>query len=255
MLAALLGADRVTAEPAAVDRLLARAGGLPRALATAAERLSLRPEWTIAAYVDDLEVLEAGDRGWLARTVLGGFFGRAWDRLDPAAARVLRYAAQHPAPVFCRASIAAMTQLGLPDVQWCLEDLVDRSLLESPEPGWYRFHPLVHGFAATQAALADPADERAAAVHRLGAYLHSGLRTAAGTLHGDPVPDLGPGAPRIGLNCPERALRWVGSPRAAVAAVAGELPAPTAHVLAELLAAAEDDRSAPPGRSVLGAAG
>jgi hypothetical protein len=51
----IIGDDRVLAEQDAALRLVAQCGGLPRALRVAAAHIAMRPELTIAAYLDELE--------------------------------------------------------------------------------------------------------------------------------------------------------------------------------------------------------
>ncbi|MEU9099122.1 BTAD domain-containing putative transcriptional regulator [Streptomyces sp. NPDC048361] len=54
LLAAVLGEDRVAAEPGAAARLAELCDGLPLALRVTAARLAARPQWTLAALADEL---------------------------------------------------------------------------------------------------------------------------------------------------------------------------------------------------------
>ncbi|MET9359844.1 BTAD domain-containing putative transcriptional regulator [Streptomyces sp. NPDC006632] len=54
LLAAVLGEDRVAAEPAAADRLASLCDGLPLALRVTAARLAARPQWSLAALAGEL---------------------------------------------------------------------------------------------------------------------------------------------------------------------------------------------------------
>ncbi|MEU8622244.1 BTAD domain-containing putative transcriptional regulator [Streptomyces sp. NPDC048623] len=148
LLAAIVGADRVAAEPEAAAELVTACGHLPLAVRIVAARLAARPRWELATMTRRLAneqrrigELRAGDLAVAAVFELGY---RQLPREQACAFRLL-------APV-ARASIgleAAAAALGLDeyDAEEVLEALVDAAMLEAPQPGRYRYHDLVRAYA------------------------------------------------------------------------------------------------------------
>lgn len=151
-LSAMLGDDRVAAEPAAAGRLVQLCDGLPLALRIAAARLASRPTWPVSLLADRLadprrrlEVLTFEDlsvRDALAAT----YDALAVD--DPAAAWVLRRLGTLPARIVDAAVVAGQLNAPRRDVADAIERLVDVRLLESTAPERYRITDLIHLYAA-----------------------------------------------------------------------------------------------------------
>jgi tetratricopeptide (TPR) repeat protein len=171
LLAAVLGAEAVAAEPAAAADLAVHCGHLPLAVAVAARRLrSARPgpeqgdrrERPIA----DLVARLAGDELAGAHQV----FDLSYRALDPARRRVFRLLGVHPGSDCTAASVAAMADLDPAGAEETLEALLDDHLLQQVVPGRYRLHDLLRAFAAR---LSRTQDQRAAGTRLLDWYVHA----------------------------------------------------------------------------------
>jgi DNA-binding SARP family transcriptional activator/DNA-binding XRE family transcriptional regulator len=179
LLTRLVGADRVTADPAAAIKLASACGGLPLALRMVGERLATRPSWPLSAMVRKL--------------------GRAESRLSGLDAGSLSVRASIASscsslPERCRLAFRRLALLGpnnfaawvvpvllgeRPAADDVLDDLVSRSLVApegvdaSGEPR-YRLHDLLREYASEQLA-AEPPLVTASAIERL---LHAWLELA-----------------------------------------------------------------------------
>ncbi|GAA2794260.1 BTAD domain-containing putative transcriptional regulator [Crossiella cryophila] len=147
LLAALLGMDRVTAEPTPATRLTVLCGHLPLAVRVAAERVLTHPHRTLAdlvaeldAETDRLDLLDGQDH-----TGVRAVFSWSYRTLPPAAARLFRLLGLHPGPEF---AAAAATALNGSDAGAGLDLLTAAHLLEPLGQGRYRLHDLVRLYAA-----------------------------------------------------------------------------------------------------------
>jgi DNA-binding SARP family transcriptional activator len=155
-LSAMLGDDRVAAEPIAAAHLVQLCDGLPLALRIAAARLAGRPTWPVSLLADQLadprrrlDVLTFEDlcvRDALAAT----YDALAVD--DPAAARVFRRLGTLPARTVDAAVVAGQLDAPRREIADALERLVDVRLLELTAPERYRITGLIHLYAAELAA-------------------------------------------------------------------------------------------------------
>lgn len=148
ILVARLGTARLTAEPAAVDELLALCGGLPLAHAIVAERAAARPGARLADLVGELrhgsriDALSAdGDRA--ARSV----FSWSYRALGADAARVFRLLALHPGPHVTVPSVAGLAALPERRARAAVAELERASLLTEPAPGRFAVHELLLDYA------------------------------------------------------------------------------------------------------------
>jgi tetratricopeptide (TPR) repeat protein/transcriptional regulator with XRE-family HTH domain len=181
-----LGSGRVTAEPQAVDRIVASCARVPLALSIVAARTATDPRLSLtalAAELDDartrLDVLADADPAVDVRAVLSW----SYRALSPAAARLFRQLGLHPGPDIAAAAAAGLAGLATEQVRPLLTELCDAHLVQEHRPGRYAFHDLLRAYAAEQAHTEDPEPDRAAAVGRLlDHYLHS-ADSAAQLLH------------------------------------------------------------------------
>ena len=232
LLAARLGEQRVAAEPAAVDEIVATCAGLPLALAIVAARAVVQPGFPLAALArqlrvstDGLDVFAVDDELTDVRAVISW----SYESLPAGAARLFRLMAVHPGPALSVAAAGAL--LGQPAARARRElvTLARAHLVEEQAPGRFGFHDLLRAYAAEAAATAETAADRAAALRRvLVHYLCTGHRAdrllspAREPLA--PAPDSGDAAP-VELADRAAALDWFFAELPALFAVVDHRPA------------------------------
>ncbi|MBM7173547.1 winged helix-turn-helix domain-containing protein, partial [Streptomyces sp. G44] len=179
LLSAMIGGDRVAAEPAAARELVATCGGLPLAVRIAAARLAARPGRSVAdlaARLRDehrrLDELRVDDLGVEATFRLG------YEALDADLARAFRMVSLCYMPSFCRGAAGAL--LDVPDevAETAVERLVDAGLMELHGEDRYRFHDLVRLFARRRCERHESPRERADARLRFLDYVLATVVTA-----------------------------------------------------------------------------
>jgi transcriptional regulator with XRE-family HTH domain len=150
VLAARLGADRVAAEPHAVDEVVARCGRLPLALAVVAARAATNPRLTLAALAVELrraagglDALACGDAVTDARTALSWSYGA----LTPPACRLFRALAPGGSDVAAERA-ARLAGLPVAEVRPLLAELAQVNLVSEVSPGRYRLARLEQAYAA-----------------------------------------------------------------------------------------------------------
>jgi tetratricopeptide (TPR) repeat protein/transcriptional regulator with XRE-family HTH domain len=182
LLASRLGADRLAAEPQAVNEVITRCAGLPLALTIVAARAATHPHFplhTFAAELRDtggrLDALASTDPSGDVRAV----FSWSYRTLTPDAARLFRLLGLHPGPDLSAAAAASLAGLHPRQVWLQLAELTRAHLLVEHTPGRYTFHDLLRAYAAEQAHGIDTDQQRHAATERmLDHYLHT-AHTAA----------------------------------------------------------------------------
>jgi len=185
LLARRLGADRVAAEPGAVDEIITRCVRLPLALTIAAARAAARPTFllsTVAGELADagrrLDALDTGDPAGQVRAV----FSWSYATLAPGTAQLFRLLGLHPGPDISAAAAASLADRPLAEVRRLLTELTRASLLVEHAPGRYTTHDLLKEYAAQLGHGLDPDRDRRVATRRLlDHYLHT-AQAAAGLL-------------------------------------------------------------------------
>jgi len=180
LFARILGDERALAEPEATAQVVDACAGLPLAIRICAARLAARSHWPIATMArrlrDERRRLDEMRVGDLA---VRASFQVSYDSLRPSAGQSASQV--HPARVFRLLGLWQGPSISLPaaavligvseqdtaDVEDALEGLVDAHLLDSPRPGWYRFHDLLRAYATERAMAEEQEEGRAAAVERL----------------------------------------------------------------------------------------
>jgi DNA-binding SARP family transcriptional activator/tetratricopeptide (TPR) repeat protein len=170
---AVLGADRVAAEQAAAEALVATVGGLPLAVRIIAARLAARPHWTLASMVHRL----ASERHRLDELAHGEMTIRAslsltHDGLDDRSRELFALLSQFDGsslPGWLAGAVLDDDRRFPSDL---LEPLVDVQMLEvssvAPTGEFrYRFQDMLRLFAREKAGTDLPADRRAGAVARV----------------------------------------------------------------------------------------
>ena len=177
MLAAILGADRTSAERTEVGQLVELCGRLPLALRIAAGRLAAQPHWLVRTLVDRL-----GDhRHRLNELRLGAIEVRAGldlsrQALPSAAARAFALLGVLPAGDFAGWVLAALSGTSVAEAEDSLDTLVRVQLVEyagrdGTGQARYRLHDLVRAYVVELADACDPGVRRAAARRLNGAWV------------------------------------------------------------------------------------
>jgi DNA-binding SARP family transcriptional activator/tetratricopeptide (TPR) repeat protein len=181
LLARMVGAERVAAEPEVSAALIGLCARLPLALRITAANLAARPGRPIAGHV---AALTSGNRlTALAvpgdpQTAVRAAFDLSYAALDPPARTLFRLLGLVPGPDVTAAAAAALTGGTPATAARLLDRLAAASLLSPHPPDRYACHDLLRLYAAELAADEDGSAE---AVHRLYSwYLHSSR--AAGDL-------------------------------------------------------------------------
>ncbi|MFF0151980.1 ATP-binding protein [Micromonospora sp. NPDC005203] len=177
LLARRLGADRLAAEPRAVDEIIERCARLPLALAVLAARGAANPAFGLAALAHELreaphplDSFDGGDAGSDVQAV----FSWSYRSLTPAAARLFRLFGCHPGPEIGVAAAASLAGLPRGQVPRLLAELAHAHLVTEQAPGRFGAHDLLRAYAAELAERLEPAQARRAAIRRgLDHYLHT----------------------------------------------------------------------------------
>ncbi|GGR89358.1 hypothetical protein GCM10010169_36980 [Micromonospora fulviviridis] len=159
--------DAAATEPAAVDEIIARCGGLPLALALVATRTVGRPGLSLPAVAGEL----AGADGRLAgfgdaHADLETSFSWSYRALTPEAARLFRLLPLLPTGALSTEAVAAVGGLPLRVARGLLAEL-GAQLLVQPGDGRWRLHDLLRAYAADLGEEHDDPAERAAALQRV----------------------------------------------------------------------------------------
>ncbi|MFF5547600.1 AfsR/SARP family transcriptional regulator [Streptomyces olivaceoviridis] len=225
-LAGRLGAERIAAEPRAVDEIVARCAGLPLALACVAARAALRPDFPLAAVAAELREARGGLAGFTRPGTpvdVATVFSWSTRAVSSAAVRLFRLLALHPGPDLSAATAAALAGLPPRRARSLLAELAAVHLVTEPAPGRYGFHDLLRAHAGDLLAEHHSEAERQEARDRL--FRHYVERAhAAGMLldpSGDaPAPAPAPPDPRaVPFADDSAALAWLTAEHPALSAV------------------------------------
>jgi DNA-binding SARP family transcriptional activator/tetratricopeptide (TPR) repeat protein len=190
LLARIIGATRVAAEPEAADQILQACGGFPLAIRIVAAKLAARPGWSLLSVAGKL----AAERSRLAELRYGDLAVRAsfrlsYDLLAPPAARAFQLLGLTPAGPVSLAAAAALLGTTAAGAEEVLGPLADAHLVEAPAADRYRLHDLLRLFAADLAAASGSQQENDQGALRLVTWYAAALRAAAGVLaQGETLP-------------------------------------------------------------------
>jgi tetratricopeptide (TPR) repeat protein len=182
LLARILGAERVAAEPAGTAELARACAHLPLALRLAAANLLDHPARPIEEHAARL------GRGSLALLDVDGdeqagvrpAFDLSYHSLPPGERRLFRLAGLVPGPDLTPGAAGALAGTDPQQAGRLLERLAGGHLLAQHLPDRYTSHDLLREYAADRALAEDGDAERAAALERLfGWYLSGADRAAA----------------------------------------------------------------------------
>lgn len=181
LLAGRVGADRMAAEPDAVDEILDSCAGLPLALAIVATKAVTRPTFTLADIAAELraarlDAFSDSDSTLDVRAV----FSWSCAGLGQDAGRMFRLLAAQPGPDFTISAAASVLAVSPARARTLAAELTRAGLIAERSPGRYCYHDLLGAYAAELAARADTDSERRAALRRLlDHYLHSAHAASA----------------------------------------------------------------------------
>ncbi len=178
LLARRLGAQRVAAEPAAVEQIVTACAGLPLALSIVAARAV--PGFPLTVVADQLRAsrgslaaFDAGDETANLRSVLAS----SYRGLTPLAARVFRLLPLLPGPDFASCVIAGLAGLPMAAVDAPLTELRRANLITETKPGVFALHELLRSYAAELSGEQDGEEERRLALRGLSEHcLHPAHR-------------------------------------------------------------------------------
>lgn len=183
LLARLVGTDRIAREPESAADLVRLCVRLPLALCIAGARLATRPHWSIGSLAERLgdeqhrlDELRSADRAVRASfAVSHNALRTSDDPVDQTAASLFQRLGTVDWVEMSVPIAAALLDLPQPQAHAALECLVDNRLLDSPTPGRYQCHDLLHLYAYDLADQhEDPPGRLAALLRALDCY-----RTAA----------------------------------------------------------------------------
>jgi DNA-binding SARP family transcriptional activator len=221
LLAGRIGAERVAAEPQAVDEIVTLCAYLPLALAVVAAHAATYSTFDLASLADELHEARGGldeFAGTDPATDPRAVFSWSYLQLSPDAARMFRLLGVHPGPDITARAAASLAGLPFRKVRPLLAELAGAHLVAQPNPGRYGCHDLLSAYAAELVQTVDSEADRRAAVRRmLHHYIHSADRA---DLLIDPHRDELPAAPELADGVePEqladhaRALAWFDAER------------------------------------------
>jgi hypothetical protein len=170
LLAQRLGADRVEAEPHAVEQIITGCARLPLALAIVAARAATHPRFPLATIAVQLRQTRSrldaltGDE---PATDLRAVFSWSYHTLSAEAARLFRLAGLHPGPDISTPAVASLAGLPPPHVPPLLAELTGAHLLTEHTPGRYSLHDLLRAYATEQAHHHDSEKQHHAATTRV----------------------------------------------------------------------------------------
>ncbi|WP_410634952.1 ATP-binding protein [Amycolatopsis sp. cmx-4-83] len=173
MLAHLVGAERVAAEPQAIDDLSRACAGLPLALslvASAARSRGRQPLAELAAELRAVPALENDEPELGVRSVLSW----SYRALPAEVARTFRLLSLLPGPDFGINAAATLGERSIDQARAVLEALELGSLVTSQVPGRYGLHDLIRAYALEQTLSLDGEAARSDARNRvIDFYLHT----------------------------------------------------------------------------------
>ncbi|WP_354642132.1 AfsR/SARP family transcriptional regulator [Kitasatospora camelliae] len=186
LFSAIVGHERVAAEPEAALAVVAACGFLPLAVRIAAARLASRPRWSVS----DLARRLADQRNRLQELQLGNLavettIGLGYAQLRPEEARAFRLLSVVDSPDLPLAAVAALLGTDEQTAEDLAEALVEANMLECFTPGRYRYHDLLRLFAQRQNQKLGDTEQQLAALLRLLDLLLATLQNAARVIEPD----------------------------------------------------------------------
>ncbi|MFC4034978.1 tetratricopeptide repeat protein [Streptomyces polygonati] len=179
----LVGPERA-AETDKIADIVTRCGLLPLAIEITASRFKTRPTWDLHHLIERLSrspgrLQELRD-GYREVAVA---FEMSYQALTADQRSAFRRLSLHPGPDFGTHAAAAVIGEPLDRTERLIENLLEYCLLQESRPERYRFHDLLGEFASTLAEWEESAEDRDAALRRLGGYALRAADRADRLLH------------------------------------------------------------------------
>lgn len=212
LLSARLGGAVAAAGEHTVNELIALCARLPLALTVVAARIATAAG-SISTTAEDLrrarrlDALTDDDDAVDLRSV----FSWSYAGLDPAAARLFRYAGAAPGPELDVPAAAALADLGPPEAAALFARLARAHLVEERDSGRYGMHDLLREYATELAGADDPAGWAAAEVRLVEHRAYVAVAAVRLLRPGHQTPGLGPAGPAAAVReftTEAEALTW-----------------------------------------------
>jgi DNA-binding SARP family transcriptional activator/Tfp pilus assembly protein PilF len=182
LLARRLGANRVDAEPRAVNEIVEACARLPLALAVVAARAAARPAFTLEIIAAELRQVRGSLDAFtsLDSTIdVRAVFSWSYRQLTDDAARLFRLLGLHPGPEVSTPAAASLAGIPVHQLRRLMDELCEANLVFEHAPGRYGFHDLLRAYAMELARAVDSESGRREALQRLtDHYMHT-AHTAA----------------------------------------------------------------------------
>ncbi|USX54573.1 BTAD domain-containing putative transcriptional regulator [Lentzea sp. HUAS12] len=167
LLKGMIGQDRAAQDRRGLDELVVLSGGLPLALKIIGQHVADRPLETLTELAGQFRAHRTLISGHEEAQSLDAVFSWSYQALAPDTARVFRAVGLHPGPRLHGDSAAALAGITPTWANRCLRLLARVHLLDHDIADRYRFHDLLHQYAAERAHEIDAPGERRQAVERL----------------------------------------------------------------------------------------
>ncbi|WP_394615354.1 BTAD domain-containing putative transcriptional regulator [Lentzea sp. JNUCC 0626] len=148
LLAAVLGEQRLDAEPDAAREIVQRCGGLPLALRVVAERVARFPDTSLREFVAELDNARLDALSDFDDVDVRAVFSWSYRALDDESARMFRLLSVHFGPDLDVSAAAALAGVPIAQARRLLERLVADHLVQSRSPGRYDLHDLLCTYSA-----------------------------------------------------------------------------------------------------------
>jgi DNA-binding SARP family transcriptional activator/tetratricopeptide (TPR) repeat protein len=226
-----LGAERIAAEPQALEDIIGSCAGLPLALAIAAARAVIFPALSLSEIARELQSDETRLDGLSidgAAADVRGAFSWSYRLLSLPAKRLFRLLSVHEGLEFSSSAVANLAGLQRTEVQPLLAELSAARLLSETRPGRFTAHDLIRAYATELSIAHDaPADRQAAAGRLLDYLLHSSYAAQSRLRPAFPAPAPGPARAGVTPEEPQdyqQAAAWFTAERAVLEAAVRYAP-------------------------------
>ncbi|HEX8867508.1 MAG TPA: BTAD domain-containing putative transcriptional regulator [Lentzea sp.] len=168
LLAAVIGEQRLDAEPEAAREMVQGCAGLPLALRVFAERVARFPDVSLRDFVTELHDEQLDAFNDFYDVDVRAVFSCSYRALDDESARMFRLLSVHPGQDFDVGAAAALAGVSVTQARRLLERLVADALVQSQSLGRYSLHDLLRAYAAELCE-----DDGAAALRMTEWYVHT----------------------------------------------------------------------------------